>query len=52
MPRGRVFLYAARRIAAGEELTYDYSFSLEEGAPPVPCLCGAAGCRGTLNVGP
>jgi SET domain-containing protein len=42
-----VFVYAARRIAKGEELTYDYQFPADEAA--VPCKCGTANCRGTLN---
>lgn len=44
----RVFVYALRPIRRGEELTYDYSFSSAE--KPVACRCGAANCRGTLNV--
>jgi hypothetical protein len=44
----RVFIYALRRIERGEELTYDYSFSADEKL--VPCRCGAAACRGSLNV--
>lgn len=43
----RVFVYALRRIKRGEELTYDYQFPAEE--KKVPCKCGAANCRGTLN---
>jgi hypothetical protein len=46
--RRRVFIYARRAIAAGEELTYDYQFSREKVA--VPCKCGALSCRGTLNL--
>jgi len=44
----KVLVYALRRIAAGEELLYDYCFSQEEAT--VPCLCKAANCRGTINV--
>lgn len=44
----RVFVYALRPIRRGEELTYDYSFS--SGEKIVACRCGAANCRGTLNV--
>ncbi|RYY35675.1 SET domain-containing protein-lysine N-methyltransferase [archaeon] len=43
----RVFVYAARRILKGEELTYDYQFPADERM--IPCRCGAANCRGTLN---
>jgi uncharacterized membrane protein YgcG len=42
-----VLLYAMRRIAPGEELTYDYSFSAED--HPVPCKCGAPMCRAFIN---
>lgn len=45
--RGRLWLYSARRIRAGEELGYDYKFSSK--GDPVPCRCGAAKCRGTIN---
>jgi hypothetical protein len=52
-PRGthsgrRVFVYALRRIHKGEELTYDYQFPAEERT--VHCRCGAAACRGSLNM--
>ena len=46
-PTRRIFVYALRRIEAGEEVTYDYSFSASETA--IVCRCGAASCRGTLN---
>lgn len=36
----KVVIYSKRRIAPGEELTYDYKFSLEE--VKIPCFCGAA----------
>lgn len=50
---GRVFIYAARDIARGEELNYDYGLILEERYTPkvkaqYKCLCGAAKCRGTM----
>ena len=41
----KVVIYSKRRIAPGEELTYDYKFSLEE--VKIPCFCGAA--RYVLN---
>ena len=44
----RVFVYSKRRILIGEELTYDYCFSTDEGL--VRCLCGMSACRGHLNV--
>jgi uncharacterized protein len=50
---GRVFIYALRDIARGEELVYDYHFILEEphnaaNKKLYPCYCGAATCRGTM----
>ena len=46
--RGHILYMSARPIKKGEELTVDYHFSkdIEE----VPCKCGAAKCRGTINV--
>ncbi len=34
-------------MSQNEELTYDYKFPLE--VDKIPCLCGAAKCRGSLN---
>jgi SET domain-containing protein len=45
--RGRVWLYALRAIKAGEELTYDYGYSLEDAAAN-RCCCGAAICVGYM----
>jgi len=51
----RIFVRAARDIASGEELTYDYA--IEAGEPLTkavkarwPCWCGAKKCRGTVLV--
>ncbi|MFO7706543.1 MAG: SET domain-containing protein-lysine N-methyltransferase [Desulfobacterales bacterium] len=44
----RVFIHAARPIAAGEELFIDYSFSPE--GERVPCTCGSPACRGQINA--
>ena len=49
----RIFIYAARDIHPGEELTYDYHFILAERHTPAvkkryPCACGAPSCRGTM----
>jgi SET domain-containing protein len=49
----RIFIYAIRDIAPGEELTYDYSLDVEEKPTPelcqvFACRCGAASCRGTM----
>lgn len=50
---GRVFIYAARDIAAGEELFFDYGLVLEgrhtkKVKKEYECRCGAASCRGTM----
>jgi SET domain-containing protein len=50
---GRVFIKALRRIAAGEELNYDYGLVIDEPyteklLAEFPCWCGSADCRGTL----
>jgi hypothetical protein len=39
---------ARRTIAAGEELTYDYSTSDTLGLE-MTCVCGTAKCRGTVH---
>ncbi|HEU0119801.1 MAG TPA: SET domain-containing protein-lysine N-methyltransferase [Bryobacteraceae bacterium] len=42
-------LYRAKRdILPGEELTIDYRF--DKNVDRVECKCGAAGCRGTINL--
>lgn len=43
---GRVWLYAIRDIAAGEELVWDYNLYDDE--DPAPCHCGSSKCRGTM----
>jgi hypothetical protein len=53
----RVYIEAARDIAPGEELAYDYMISREPGDPPdieaiFACRCGAAACRGTMLLPP
>lgn len=35
----KIFIYAKRHISAGEELTYNYKFPLEE--QKIPCNCGS-----------
>jgi SET domain-containing protein len=44
---GRVWIKAIKKIAGGEEITYDYCLydGDEDGAV---CNCGAASCRGTM----
>ena len=49
----RVFIDAARDIAPGEELGYDYEIGREKGDPPnvdeiYACRCGSPKCRGTM----
>ncbi|XP_070012047.1 histone-lysine N-methyltransferase ATXR7 isoform X2 [Nicotiana sylvestris] len=43
----KIFIYAKRHIAAGEEITYNYKFPLEE--KKIPCNCGSKRCRGSMN---
>jgi SET domain-containing protein len=46
----KIIIYAKRSIAAGEELSYDYKFPIEERAEDrIACHCGAAKCRGFMN---
>lgn len=45
--RGHIWIVARRDIAPGEELTYDYGFSLAESRHH-PCRCGAADCVGVI----
>ena len=46
--RGHILYMSKRTIRKGEELTVDYHFAkdIEE----VPCRCGSARCRGTINL--
>ncbi|XP_061389133.1 histone-lysine N-methyltransferase SETD1 [Musca vetustissima] len=43
----KIVIYSKQPIGINEEITYDYKFPLED--EKIPCLCGAQGCRGTLN---
>jgi len=50
---GRIWIDTIRDIAPGEELAYDYKYSLEERHTPArkrqyPCNCGSPKCRGTI----
>lgn len=50
---GRVFIHALRRIAKGEELTYDYRLKVDEDLTRkefayFACRCGTPECRGTM----
>ncbi|MBK9168580.1 MAG: SET domain-containing protein-lysine N-methyltransferase [Bryobacterales bacterium] len=46
--RGHILYMAKRDIRRGEELTVDYHFSSK--VERVVCRCGAASCRGTINL--
>ena len=43
----KIVVFASRDIAAGEEITYDYQFQVEDGS--LKCTCGAPNCIGRLN---
>ncbi len=50
---GKIWIESIRDIVPGEELAYDYAFTLPERHTPAakrryPCHCGAARCRGTM----
>jgi SET domain-containing protein len=53
LAEGEIHIVAMRDIAAGEELTYDYGYTLddesvEEALRRYPCGCGSKLCRGTI----
>lgn len=45
---GHILYMTRKPIRMGEELTVDYHFSKD--VERVPCKCGAALCRGTINL--
>jgi len=45
---GGLKLFALLDIAAGEEITFDYSTSLTDEAWSLNCLCGEKACRKTI----
>lgn len=45
----RMVLFAKRPIAEGEELTYDYNFSLFNPSEGQPCRCNMPQCRGVIG---
>jgi len=46
--KGHILYMSKRDIRRGEELTVDYHFS--DKIEDVPCKCGSALCRGTINI--
>jgi SET domain-containing protein len=46
--QGHILYMSKRRIRKGEELTVDYHFAKD--IEQIPCKCGAAQCRGTINL--
>ncbi len=44
-----VVLVAVRDIAPGEQVTFDYSTTLDEDDFEFDCRCGAAACRGRMR---
>lgn len=46
--QGHILYMSARNIKKGEELTVDYHFAKD--IETVYCQCGAATCRGTINL--
>lgn len=46
--KGRVIIRAIRKIAAGEELAYDYNLYDGDMDDPAPCFCGAENCRRSM----
>lgn len=45
----RMALFTLRDVEPGEELTYDYNFSLFNPAEGQPCRCDTAQCRGVIG---
>jgi SET domain-containing protein len=50
---GRIWIETLCEVRPGEELAYDYAFTLSERHTPAakrryPCHCGATCCRGTM----
>ncbi|HUT66862.1 MAG TPA: SET domain-containing protein [Spirochaetota bacterium] len=44
-----VFLHAIRDIGKDEEVTFDYSTTMDEGLWEMDCSCGETGCRGKIR---
>ena len=46
---GKAMFTALRDISKGEELTFDYSTSMNEDRWELDCACGSANCRGKIR---
>ncbi len=46
--KGHIIYMSRRAIEPGEELTVDYRFAKD--MERIPCACGSAKCRGTINL--
>jgi SET domain-containing protein len=44
-------LFAIRDIAAGEQISFDYSTVMAEEGWEMTCLCGSPACRKTIRTG-
>lgn len=47
---GSLRLHALRDVASGEELTWDYSTSMDEAGWRLACRCRSANCRGHVTA--
>lgn len=45
----KIVIIANKRIAKGEELTYDYKFDFEDDDNKISCLCGSVNCKKWMN---
>ena len=45
----KIVIYSKQPIAIGEEITYDYNFSLFNTDQGQECKCGARECRGVIG---
>lgn len=43
----KIMIFSVKDIKAGEEITYDYKFPVEDGS--LKCTCGAPNCIGRMN---
>lgn len=47
--REKVFLIAIQEIESGEEITWDYSTTMDEDDWEMHCKCGSSNCRGQIR---